>query len=43
MKQKDFGMDTVTIWNKSLEEVVNARNVNMLKRRLEKHWGNQEM
>ena len=43
LKQKDFGLWTVSIWNNLPEEVVNATSMNMLKRRLDKHWENQEI
>ena len=43
LRQKAFGLRTVTIWNNLPEEVVNATSVNMFKRRLDKHWENQEI
>ena len=43
LRQKAFGLRTVTIWNNLPEEVVNATSVNMFKRRLDKRWENQEI
>ena len=43
LRQKAFGLQIVTTWNNLPEEVVNATNINVFKRRLDKHWENQEI
>ena len=43
LRQKAFGLPIVTTWNNLPEEVVNSTSVNTFKRRLDKHWENQEI
>ena len=42
MRKKAFGLRIVTTWN-NLPEVVNSTSVNTFKRRLDKHWENQDI
>ena len=43
LRQKAFGLQTVTTWNNLPDEVVNTTSVNLFKRRLDEHWENQEI
>ena len=43
VRQKAFGLWIVTTLNSLTEEVVNSKNLNMFKNRLDKYWQNQDI
>jgi len=43
IRRNTFGHRVVQIWNKLPNHVVNAQTLNSFKRRLDKHWRNQEI
>ena len=43
VRKNSFGVRIVNMWNNLSENVVNSPNVNTFKKRLDKHWENQEI